>query len=109
MDMNEKNTLVRYTMDNLPPDDTDWERVLNMTEEEIEQNALSDPDAPPMTEEDWKRARLVIPLDRPHPFVAIDPGALAWFRENAGDEDYRKSINDVLRAYVKRKKKKEAA
>ena len=30
---------------------TDWERVKNMTEEEIEQNALDDPDAQPLPEE----------------------------------------------------------
>ena len=37
---------------------TDWERVRNMTEEEIEQNALDDPDAQPLPEESanssWK-------------------------------------------------------
>ena len=37
---------------------TDWERVKNMTEEEIEQNALDDPDAQPLPEESvnssWK-------------------------------------------------------
>jgi hypothetical protein len=32
--------------------ETDWERLANMTEEEIEANALSDPDNPPMTEEE---------------------------------------------------------
>ena len=34
---------------------TDWERLENMTEEEIEANALSDPDNPPMTEEELAR------------------------------------------------------
>jgi putative transcriptional regulator len=36
-------------------DETDWERLANMTEEEIEANALSDPDNPPMTEEELAR------------------------------------------------------
>lgn len=31
---------------------TDWERLKNMTEEEIEQNALNDPDSYPYTEEE---------------------------------------------------------
>ena len=34
---------------------TDYERVENMTEEEIRKNAESDPDAPLQSEEDLKR------------------------------------------------------
>ncbi len=34
---------------------TDWERVHNMTEEEIEQNALNDPDSYPYTEEELEQ------------------------------------------------------
>jgi hypothetical protein len=36
---------------------TDWERLENMTDEEIEEAALGDPDNPPMTEEKWTFAR----------------------------------------------------
>lgn len=41
---------------------TDWERVLAMTEEEIEANALADPDNPPITAEELARMRVF-----PHP------------------------------------------
>jgi putative transcriptional regulator len=37
------------------PDETDWERVKTMTEEEIEAAALADPDNPPLTDEELKR------------------------------------------------------
>jgi putative transcriptional regulator len=37
---------------------TDWARVLAMTEEEIDANALADPDNPPLTEEELSRMRL---------------------------------------------------
>ncbi len=40
-------------------DRTDWARIDAMTEEEIEANALSDPDNPPMTEEELARMRRV--------------------------------------------------
>ena len=40
-------------------DRTDWARIHAMTEEEIEANALSDPDNPPMTEEELSRMRRV--------------------------------------------------
>ena len=39
---------------------TDWERVHNMTEEEIEQNALDDPDALPYTEEELEQIEPVV-------------------------------------------------
>lgn len=39
---------------------TDWERVHNMTEEEIEQNALNDPDALPYTEEELEQVESVV-------------------------------------------------
>ena len=41
---------------------TDWDRLACMTEEEIEANALSDPDNPPLTEEELARMR---PLPNP--------------------------------------------
>lgn len=44
------------------PNKTDWARLAAMTEEEIEANALADPDNPPLTDEELARMRPV-----PHP------------------------------------------
>ena len=53
----EKNTL-RYSPNNLPKDSqTDWERVKNMTESEIEAAAASDADAQPTAETFWANAQ----------------------------------------------------
>jgi putative transcriptional regulator len=41
------------------PDRTDWARLEAMTEEEIEANALADPDNPPLTDEELARMRPV--------------------------------------------------
>ena len=41
------------------PTKTDWARLEAMTEEEIEANALSDPDNPPLTPEELARMRRV--------------------------------------------------
>jgi putative transcriptional regulator len=59
--MSKKNTskVVRYSQDNLPPDETDWERVRAMTDEEVMAAALSDPDAQPLTPEQLARMRRV--------------------------------------------------
>jgi putative transcriptional regulator len=45
-------------------DRTDWARIDAMTEEEIEANALSDPDNPPLTEEELAHIRRVGELRR---------------------------------------------
>ena len=51
----------RYTKEQIEAmeDQTDYERLKNMTEEEIEENAKSDPDAQPPTEEQMKKFRKV--------------------------------------------------
>ena len=59
--MKGKNTL-RYSLNNLPKDSqTDWERVKNMTESEIEVAATSDTDAQPTDEEFWANAEVMMP------------------------------------------------
>jgi hypothetical protein len=40
---------------------TDWARVDAMTDEEIGQNALNDPDNQPLTDEFWDRAEVILP------------------------------------------------
>ncbi|WP_198649001.1 hypothetical protein [Cyanothece sp. BG0011] len=40
---------------------TDWDRVDAMTDEEIEQNALDDPDAQPISDEMWENAKVILP------------------------------------------------
>ena len=41
------------------PDETDWARIDALTDEEAEANALSDPDNPPMTEDQLRSARRI--------------------------------------------------
>ncbi len=50
---------VRHTRKNMPEGKTDWEVLDKLSDEEIERRALSDPDAPPLTEEDMRRMRRV--------------------------------------------------
>jgi putative transcriptional regulator len=42
-------TITVNSLDDLPKGKTDWKRVDGMTEEEAYQNALNDPDAPPLS------------------------------------------------------------
>ena len=58
----EKKNSLRYSLNNLPKDShTDWERVKNMTESEIEAAAASDVDAQPTDESFWANAEIMMP------------------------------------------------
>ena len=67
---------------------TDWDRLDKMTDEEIDYS-----DIPPLTDEFFARARLVLPHA-----VELDPDILTWFRKQG--HDYSILINQVLRQYI---------
>ena len=62
--MNEKN-ITRVSLEEWGKmkGQTDWEKVKAMTEEEISENAWSDPDNQPTSDEFWDDAVVVSPSD----------------------------------------------
>jgi uncharacterized protein (DUF4415 family) len=68
-----------------------------MTEEEIEQNALDDPDNPPIKDEEWVNAKLILPQRKPSIHLRVDAAVLAWFRSQG--PGYLTRMNAVLRRY----------
>ena len=58
MSKNGTSKVVRYSRENLPPDKTNWARIDAMTDEEVVAAALSDPDAQPLTPEQWAMRRV---------------------------------------------------
>ena len=80
-----------------PRDLTDWERVRNMTEEEIEAGAASDPDNPPWTEDDFRRARVVRAGSAQKPVIWVH------VHDRQGDTD--QLINDLLRSVMEKERK----
>ncbi len=75
---------------------TNWERVNNMTDEEITAIARSDPDNPEWTEEDFDS--MMVQHRKPGASVNVDAEILQWFQSftnNAQEE-----INSVLREYI---------
>lgn len=46
-------------MPDKPKSKTDWDRLDQLTDEEINQLAESDPDSKPMTDEEWAKAKRV--------------------------------------------------
>jgi uncharacterized protein (DUF4415 family) len=98
--MSEEN-IVRCSLADAGNGRTDWDRVLNMTEEEIEANALSDPDNPPLTDEELAAMVPMIPGElRKEPVsIRLDPEVLEFFRRDG--PGYQSRINAVLRGYVR--------
>ena len=94
--MKEQNTSVKYTRSEIDtlPDETDWERVDALTDEDIDAAASSDPDAPPTDADFWTDATVVMPEN----IVTVDADLLAWFK--AHTPDYETQINAVLRSHV---------
>lgn len=76
-------------------DETDWARVESMTDEEVYEAALSDPDAQPTDSAFWKDAKRILPEN----YLCVKPDILAWFKAK-GQEDYQTRINAVLKNYV---------
>jgi len=84
---------------------TDFERLRNTTDEEIEAQIANDPDF----SEDWNwgDAVLVIPPKKKPISIRVDEDVLDYFKaEGAG---YQRRMNAVLRSYMEQKKKKERA
>ena len=117
--MKEENIL-RYTLEELEniPDETDWERVNKMTDEEVEAAALSDPDAQPLTEAElnqfkrtiyvkgekvWEDSKTIGELDlgtiQDFAIIPVEDDIVDWFKKQW--EDYQARINSMLRDYVK--------
>ncbi len=83
---------------------TDWERVNARTDAEIEAAALADPDAPPLDDQFWEKARVVVPprIPQPHQGVRLDADVIEWFK--AQGPDWQTRMNAVLRSYVEAQK-----
>jgi len=83
------------------PGETDWERVRNMTDEEIEAAIASDPDSDFPLEGEWE---IIMPARKQAVSIRLDADVLNFFREEG--PRYQTRINEVLRTYVKHKKAK---
>lgn len=85
---------------------TDWDRVRNLSDEEIEQAVAEDPDTT-LLDEDWfQSARFVVPTaEKKRITIRLDEDIIEHFkREGKG---YQSRINAVLKAYVLAQQMKE--
>lgn len=82
---------------------TDWARVDALTDAEIEAAVRDDPDAVPITDEDWfASATLVLPQPKQQISIRVDRDVLEHFRKYPR---YQTRINAILRAAMEHEKK----
>jgi uncharacterized protein (DUF4415 family) len=95
-----ESDIVRYSLLTLPPRGrTDWERLERMTDDEIEAAVRDDPDAAPITDEDfWRDATLVLPPPKEAISINVDQDVVAWFRSLG--RDHKLLMNRALRGYM---------
>jgi len=86
---------------------TDWKRLREMTDEEIEQSIANDPDWAEFGDIDWSKAELVIPAQKKAISIRIDEDVLDFFKKQG--PGYQRRINAVLRSYMREKRKKKRA
>ena len=104
MSVKKKGTIVRYSAEEIREmldqglDRTDWERLKNMTDEEVERNALEDNRRHGIPDDWYKDAVLMTWPPKEQISIRIDEDILNFFR-NQG-KGYQTRINAVLRAFV---------
>ncbi len=107
-----------YTIEEIKEqvDETDWERLDTMTDEDLHKAAQSDPDAQPLTETElnhfkraiyangemlWEDEQTVDELladGEKYALIPVDREVLEWFEK--ADDRHLAKMNTVLRTYI---------
>ena len=100
-----KEKWVSYTADDIRTmkSQTNWDRLDNLTNEDIKRSIASDPDWDGLQDIDWSKAEWVIPEPKTAISIRLDVDVLAFFK--AGGAGYQSRINAVLRSYMKASRK----
>jgi uncharacterized protein (DUF4415 family) len=81
---------------------TDWDRLRNMTDEEIDASIANDADWKEFRDIDWSKAELVIPARKQAISIRLDEDVLDFFKQDGAG--YQRRINAVLRSYMQQKR-----
>jgi len=103
-----KDKVIRYRpgRDPDPGDRTNWDRLRSLTDEEVEAEARSDPDAQPMSEEQLARSFRPLDIIRTRKSLGLSQAAFARrFQLNLRTlqdwEQGRRAPEEIARAYLR--------
>src|SRR5438132_13122111 len=85
---------------------TDWAKVAELTDEEIEAAMAKDPAWADYDDADWSEAVLVMPPKKKAISIRVDEDVLDFFRQEG--VGYQRRMNAVLRSYMQQRRKKRA-
>jgi uncharacterized protein (DUF4415 family) len=83
--MNEKNLK--------KPSETDWARIDQMTDDDIDTS-----DIPPLDDEFFTKAELQVPENKTAVTLSVDSEVLEWFESQGAD--FQPRVNAALRIYA---------
>ena len=88
---------------------TNWDRVRNMSDDDIRVGIVADPDSAPELDEAWFARAEVREPRSPKQAISfrVDPEVLEYFRSES--PQYQSRMHEVLRAYVDHQRAKKAA
>ena len=89
------------------PSKTDWARVDALTDQEIESAMRSDPDWADLVDFDWSDAVIVTPGKKKSISIRLDEDVIEFFK--AQGDGYQTRMNAVLRHFMGKTKKRDAA
>ena len=85
---------------NAGDDRTDWERVDELSEAELEEAIANDPDESPASPPGaWLEGLPPVPPRKEYIHIGLDEDVVKWFRKRG--RGYQTRINAVLRAYYR--------
>ena len=87
-----KHTTKLQSGEGLEQDRTDWKRLDQMGDEDIDYS-----DTPPLDENFFRRAHVVLPPGKKQLTLRLDADVLAWLKSQG--KGYQSRINAILRAY----------
>lgn len=93
--MKDKN-IVHYTHKTLPKGKTDWQKIVHLSDDDIEAAAREDDSF--WTEQMLNEAHLKMPQKKISVHMYLDQDIIDWFK--AEGKGYQSRINAVLKSYV---------
>lgn len=97
--MSENTTTVAASELDRLEDQTDWERLENLSDEEIEEAVEEDPDQVMLDRKWFEQAKLVAPgAEKKRITIRLDEDIIDFFKQQGSG--YQTRINKALRAYV---------
>ena len=102
-----RERIVRYeSLDDMPPPKPLSKAFREMSDEEVERRAATDPDAGVIPPGFWDNATVRLPENKQQITLRLDPDVIRWFKR-AG-KGYQSRMGAVLRSYVQAKRKRTA-